>query len=357
MAPRKMTAQQRSTMLQQMSTNTLVKANELLVKEAMRLHGEVAVSLCVRALSAQGIITDRSTIALAPPRPSSIGDLPALQNEPASNPSWRDGLGATWAQCQVRLLCQALCAVDEIAMFGANLKKLGRKHAREPNKGAILTLWEFVFRLDKDAATGEWSEFEAMVMFLVLRYAENGYRARFVALPIDYLIDGVYGLLEKDLKTFLVHRFEETEFEIVDAAGRELWIEHNYSDRKATVQDKSDLEFEVLCCSGFPELFRSTDQKRQARKREVTKSVKDTASPAKINRSARLVGARGPSSTGLPNELADPPASLLPLCDVGLATNTEPTAPSSAPAPEESSKSDVVALDQTTFMPPPPAER
>ena len=357
MAPRKMTAQQRSTMLQHMSTNTLVKANELLVKEAMRLHGEVVVSLCVRALSAQGIITDRSTIAPAPPRPSSIGDLPALQNEPASNPSWRDGLGATWAQCQVRLLCQALCAVDEIAMSDANLKKLGRKHAREPNKGAILTLWEFVFRLDKDAATGEWSEFEAMVMFLVLRYAENGYRARFVALPIDYLIDGVYGLLERELKTFQVHRFEETEFEIVDAAGRELWIEHNYSDRKATVQDKSDLEFEVLCCSGFPDLFRSTDQKRQARKREVTKSVKDTASPAKINRSARLVGARGPSSTGLPNELADPPASLLPLCDVGLATNTEPIAPSSAPAPEESSKSDVVALDQTTFMPPPPAER
>ena len=183
-------------------------------------------------------------------------------------------------------------------MSDANLKKLGRKHAREPNNGAILTLWEFVFRLDKDAATGEWPEFEAMVMFLHLRYVENGYRARFVALPIDYLIDGVYGLLEQDLKTFLVHRFEETEFEIVDAAGRELWIEHNYSDRKATVQDKSDLEFEVLCCSGFPDLFRSTDQKRQARKREVTKSVTDTASPAKINRSARLVGARGPSSTG-----------------------------------------------------------
>ena len=88
-------------------------------------------------------------------------------------------------------------------------------------------------------------------MFLRLQYCQAGERALYVPLPIDYDTDGAHSLLRRENAWWLVHRFDKLEVrlsEIDDPAGtKRLYLEHNYSDKLATMRDADDEVLNVPC--------------------------------------------------------------------------------------------------------------
>ena len=197
----KMSAAQRSLMLQQQSASVLSQANALLVKEAMRVHGEIAVNLCHGALIAQGLITDQNIVV-----PNT--HLVVAARAPAPPPSeviWNDGMGKSWSDCTVKFIRLFLEAVDPVGMSEATLRKLGKRHAKEPNKLHVLQFFEMVFGLDASALVGEWTSWNSLVAFGRQRWEQYGQRSRHVVIPVEYGENGIYNFREADKNFFLTN--------------------------------------------------------------------------------------------------------------------------------------------------------
>lgn len=147
----KLTPAERAATKVLQANSIIVQADALIVKEAIKVHGEAAISACKRALIQLGFIDGitnkimKAAASLTPTKPKPF--QPALEDK-EDEQSWRKGLGSTWESSTVVMLREAMEAVDPVAMSEANLRKLGRRHAKEPAKAQLLLHFEFIFGLD-----------------------------------------------------------------------------------------------------------------------------------------------------------------------------------------------------------------
>lgn len=245
-----MTAEERSALLQQQSAATLLKSDTILIKEVLRKHGGPAVAACKRALVQLGFVDSAGVIAapaknLVPPRPSAL----AIADDAHK---WDEGFGSTWGGSKVKPIIEIMARVDPVALSENNIRRLGKKHSRDPPRAAIFQLFTFVFNLDYDSKIPAFGSHDAMAQYLQVRYCDNGERALSSPLPIDYPSAGVYALDHRGGAWFIVHRFTKQTAEIggVDdpAGARRLFIEHNYSDTKATMRDLDNDRIVKQCC-------------------------------------------------------------------------------------------------------------
>lgn len=266
MPPSKLTAEERSAQLQQQSAVTPVKSDALLVKEVLRVHGGPAVAASKRALTQLGFIDEKGTVV--PPAKALVAaraKAPQLANEAHK---WNDGFDKCWSQSRVSNLRELFSVIDPVALSELNVRKLGKKHAKEPPKVAMCGLFTFVFNLDYDGQVPDFASHDAMVMYLKKRYIDAGERAHSSPLPLDYSSAGVFSITHAEGSWWVIHRFTQAKTELStldDPVGtKELFIEHNDSDSKATLRDKDDEGLVMQCGMLVSAAYNSSDRASEA---------------------------------------------------------------------------------------------
>jgi hypothetical protein len=254
----KLTPAERAAAKVLQANSIVVQADALLVKEAMKLHGEGAISACKRALVQLGFIDGITNAIVKPaasltptkPKPSQ----PAIKDQEDER-SWRNGLGSTWENSSVVRLREAMEAVDPVSMSEANLRKLGRRHAKEPAKAQVLLHFEFIFGLDPASLIPEFTSKQEFLEYLRRLYSRHGRRAAEAPMPVTFSKDGVYAITHESQNWHITHRFLKKTVEIFgidDPAGTKLMhIEHNHSDRRAVLRMKGNADFMEVCDKYF----------------------------------------------------------------------------------------------------------
>ena len=242
-------------MLQRQSNQTLMKADLLLVKEVMRIHGDTPIRACKKMLVQMGFI-DPVTNEIVAPAPSLLKPQVTSQAQKSSDAQpWDEGMGSTWSASSVKFLRTRMALVDPVAMSEANVRKLGKKHAKEPPKPPLLEHFEFYFGLDVNGTTGEYENEYELTKFLTERYEQHGERAALTPMPIDFGASGAWSVKQVEGLWRLFRNLTDSSVIITgvdDPHGkRRLYVEQNFSDSKATIRDHADKSYIVNCQSMF----------------------------------------------------------------------------------------------------------
>lgn len=132
----------------------------------------------------------------------------------------------------------------------ANLRRLGKKHAKEPPKSALLELYEHMFGVDPSSALPHFEDQTALTNFLGGRFASMGERDQYMSFPLDWIRNGVYVLEQKADGTWLANRFSGAGVcldLVLQRMPQHLVLEHNFSDLRATLKATDDADFEENC--------------------------------------------------------------------------------------------------------------
>ena len=251
MPPIKTSPQERSAAQTRQAAAILVKADTTLVKEAMKLHGQPAVAECKRVLIQQGFVLADGSIAPAAPvlTPAKV-PMPSLLDGPATD-AWKVGLADKWHQCSTTRLRALMCKVDPIGMGEANMRTLGKKHAKEPPKGIVLEHFEHVFLIDVTANVPRARCEDDLVECLRAPYVQHGRRALQNPVPIDFETNGSYKVKHESGAWMLVHNYSRQEItlnSIDDPAGtKEVYVENPHADNRAMVKCRCDPNVHLLC--------------------------------------------------------------------------------------------------------------
>lgn len=252
----KLSFDERSQLLARKAQEAQNKADRLLVLECFRVHGHAAVAAAKVQLASLGFIDARSNTVN---RSAAAAQMPyqaemqqqqqqkkqlAIKNSAHRDDQWKVGLGASWLATEVRRIRELLEAVDGIALSEANVKKLGRKHAKEPPREPLLKLFEFLFGVDPGSQVPVSSSEAELVSYLKGRYVALGRRGRQFSLPIDFDKVGVYSCRHEEGFWHIKHEVTEAQAMIRcidDPTGvRQFRIEHNHSDVKAVLVDMNN---------------------------------------------------------------------------------------------------------------------
>lgn len=244
MPPSKLSAEQRSAKKTQQAAQIALQADLIVVRECMKIHGEVAISACKRSMVQLGFLdgTTNKVIPASEPvkRPHSEATA-ALKNEPHSE-EWKHGMNSTWDSCSVTRLRTLMSMVDPVALSEANIRLLGKRHAKEPQKGMVLLHWEFFFMEDVGYELPSFECERAIVDYLKSKYISAGERASYKPMPLNFKEDGVYKLFHEDGRCTLRHTFMSKTAELLDiddeVGALPIYLEHNHSDRRATIRIK-----------------------------------------------------------------------------------------------------------------------
>lgn len=363
MPPSKLSAADRSAAQARMASAILLRADTGLVKEALRVHGEPAVAQCKRILMQSGyILSDGKIAPPAEPLLKAPSHL-ALKATPATE-DWKTGLGATWESSSCARLRTLMTAVDSVGLSEHNLKAMGRKHAKEPPKGALLLHFEYMFVLDVTARVPDMIDEPSLVDYLKQRYITYGSRGLRQPLPIDFNGGGgVYTLGFENGNWHLTHSITKQFVELVmiddPVRIKELYVENNHSDQRAMLKSKRDRGVHELCISLLGSRSGSDSTSTCAHPDDFATPPAKRIRGGPLGRAALLAGSP-PASRALP-----PPAAPVALLDgrIGGADSPTPSAlrsPSASPAlalspaslaPASEAPASEAGVDEATFVP------
>lgn len=365
MPPSKLTPQQRSAQLAQQSHEKMLKADKLIVAEAMRVHGGPAISAAKQNFQQLGFIDSSGNIVkpsgpAVPYTSAKASQLLQLAATPA-NVEWDHGIGQSWGESDLKKLREMMSAVDSVALSEANIRRLGKKHAREPPRAPLLQHFEFFFALDPNSQVPEFDTWGELVSFLKSRYVAHGERALMGPMPVDFATSGVYGLSFSEGMWRINHRIAGVSVDLIivnDPVGnQQLFVEQNYSDVRAMVRSKMDSNLMITCSNIIP--IGATD----------TSAVEDdsvptpTITPLKKRRRSMLALADAASPAN-----GVPAASSRASPSGVVASSPHASGPSAALAPfvESDASTEQVAapplemsaarVAEAGFAPPPPAD-
>ena len=246
-----MSAEARSAQQTLRAGKILAKADEAIVREAMRQHQATAIALCKRVLIQNGIIRSDGGIAAPPPELASVDSRVRSQHAAPDGAEWQVGLGATWSQCTPKRLRLLMSEVDPVGMSDPVLRSMGKKHAREPPKPVLLQHFEHFLGLDPESSVPDVENEAELLAWLVSKYDKHGRRASRVPMPIDFSKGGSYVVVHENSMWKLQHSYSERVKELLqidDPAGKlKLWIENNHSDCRARLKCKGNTSIDDLC--------------------------------------------------------------------------------------------------------------
>lgn len=268
--------------------------------------------------------------------------------------------------------------VDAVAMSDANVRLLGKRHAKEPQKALVLLHWEFFFMEDVGYELPHFDSEEDVVRYLKSKYTAAGERASCAPMPLNFKENGVYKVLHDDGHWNLQHAFMHKTVEPLDIDDQTgelpVYIEHNHSDRRATIRIRHTTysrSCEQCFLSSPPGSTTSTSSAPAA-------AIGDGSTVTLVKKRARMSLLPGQGMLALPQP--SPPSlrtarsdnsSALPLpapspakqieaspsnCSVASASDCPGPAPAPSPSPQESARAisspaPEPPIDEASFVP------